>query len=107
MLSAKLVNAINYQTNLDDTLTATKDELETARAKVRELEQEKQEHTALMQQGMLVRKSIVDMEHSKLVGDLVEERRKHAELEKSKQGMDAELESLTTALFEEANKASR
>jgi len=37
-LSTKLINAINHQTFLDDTLSATRHELEAAKERIRELE---------------------------------------------------------------------
>ncbi|RFU34457.1 hypothetical protein B7463_g1835, partial [Scytalidium lignicola] len=47
-LSNKLINAINHQTNLDDTLSATRHELEVAHERIHQLEQRDQEHTDLM-----------------------------------------------------------
>jgi Rab guanine nucleotide exchange factor SEC2 len=103
-LSNKLINAINHQTNLDDTLSATRQELEAARERVRTLERENSEHTELVARGILIRKSISDNEKAKLVATVAEERRRRADVEKEKKHIEQELENLSVALFEEAQK---
>jgi hypothetical protein len=103
-LSNKLINAINHQTNLDDTLSATRHELEAAKERIRLLERENQDHKDLIAHGILIRASISELEKSKLNGSLAEERRQRAEVEKQKKNIEQELENLTAALFEEANK---
>ena len=105
-LSNKLINPINHQTNLDDMLSETRHELEAARERVRQLEQENQEHADMLARGVLVKKAIVDAEKSKLVLSLADERRQRGDIEKEKKNIEQELENLTTALFEEANKVS-
>lgn len=103
-LSNKLINAINHQTNLDDTLSATRHELESSKERIRQLERENQDHKDLIARGILIRKSISELEKSKLAANLAEEKRQRAEVEKEKKSIEQELETLTTALFEEANK---
>jgi Rab guanine nucleotide exchange factor SEC2 len=103
-LSNKLINAINHQTNLDDTLSATRHELEASRERIRQLEQENHKHLELIIGGTLVRKSIADAERNKIASQLAVERRQRGEIEKEKKNIEQELENLTTALFEEANK---
>jgi Rab guanine nucleotide exchange factor SEC2 len=103
-LSNKLINAINHQTNLDDTLSATRIELEASQERVKDLEQESQEHADFLARGVLIRRSIADAEKNRLLALLADERRQRAEIEKDKKCIEQELENLTTALFEEANK---
>jgi chromosome segregation ATPase len=103
-LSNKLINAINHQTNLDDTLSVTRHELEACRERVRQLERENSEHANMLARGILIKKSTSDSEKIKLVTSLTEERRQRGEVEKEKKNIEQELENLTTALFEEANK---
>jgi predicted nucleic acid-binding Zn-ribbon protein len=103
-LSNKLINAINHQTNLDDTLSATRHELETAREQIRQLEQANQQHSDMLARGILVKKATVEMERAKLMISLEQERKEKAEIESQKKSIEQELENLTTALFEEANK---
>jgi len=103
-LSNKLINAINHQTNLDDTLSATRHELEASRERCRQLEEQNQEHVDLVTRGVLVQKSKTEAEMNKLKQDLAEETKQRREIEKAKKDIELELETLTTALFEEANK---
>jgi len=103
-LSNKLINAINHQTNLDDTLSETRHELDTSRERIKQLEQENREHANLLARGVLIRSSVADAEKSKLNAVIAEERRRRADVEKEKKSIEQELENLTTALFEEANK---
>jgi chromosome segregation ATPase len=103
-LSNKLISAINHQTNLDDTLSATRQELEASRKRITQLEQEAQDHADFLARGILIRKSSADAEKSVLAAKLAEEKKLRVEVEKEKKGIEQELENLTTALFEEAQK---
>jgi Rab guanine nucleotide exchange factor SEC2 len=103
-LSNKLINAINYQTNLDDTLSVTRHELEAAREKIRQLEQEAKNHNDQIASGLLVKSSVVGAERTKLLRIVTEEKKKREETEKEKKKIEQELENLSQALFEEANK---
>lgn len=106
-LSNKLISAINHQTNLDDTLAATRQELEVAQTRIRQLEAENKEHANLVFSGALVRKAEVEEQASRLVAKLAEERKRRTVVEKDKKGIEQELENLTTALFEEANQVTK
>lgn len=103
-LSKKLINAINQQTTLDDSLSATRHELEASRERTKQLERENREHKALVSSGILIRSSVAEAEKAKLVAALVGEKHKRSEVEKEKKSIELELENLTIGLFEEANK---
>lgn len=103
-LSTKLINAINHQTNLDDSLTATRHDLEAARERIAQLEQLNKEHTDLVSQGILVKKATYDLEKAKLNAALAEEKRQRSIAEQEKKTMEKDLENLSISLFEEANK---
>jgi hypothetical protein len=124
MLSTKLVNAINYQTNLDDQLHSTRDELQRARAQISRLEEEKKQHAEQISSGALVKKEeadrirthlqnvieenkklnqLMEKEKEKAAQELLKEQNKRIVAEKGKKEMEQELENLTSALFEEAN----
>jgi chromosome segregation ATPase len=105
-LSNKLISAINHQTNLDDNLSATRQELSVAQERIKQLEQETSDHAEMMARGILIRKSVADIEKAKLAQQLVDERKQREVVEKEKKGIEQELENLTTALFEEANNVS-
>lgn len=71
---------------------------------MRQLEQENSEYSDLLARGALIRRTVADAEKDELTAILADERRQRADIEKEKKRIEQELESLTTALFEEANK---
>lgn len=103
-LSDKLINAINHQTTLDDTLAQTRHELAASRARIEELEAEAKAHEEKLASGQLLAKDDVDGEKSRLLADLADERKQKTLVQQEKRGIEAELENLTASLFEEANK---
>ncbi|RXG44805.1 hypothetical protein VDGE_04948 [Verticillium dahliae] len=103
-LSTKLINAINYQTTLDDTLSATRSELDKARQQIRTLEARNATQREMLSGDVWVRKRTVEEEKKKLLAVLAVEQSQREEVEREKKKIEQELENLTTALFEEANK---
>lgn len=103
-LSNKLINAINNQTTLDDTLAETRQELESSRRKIQELETEAKKREDEIASGELVRWADIEEDHNKLKASLADERKQRGVVEKEKKNIEQELENLTAALFEEANK---
>ncbi|KAJ4523539.1 rab guanine nucleotide exchange factor S2 [Exophiala dermatitidis] len=103
-LSDKLISAINHQTNLDDTLARTRQELEASRARIAELEAEARAYEERLARGDLVPRESVEEQNNKLRSELEEERRQKAQIQQEKRGIESELETLTASLFDEANK---
>jgi DNA repair ATPase RecN len=103
-LSAKLVQAINNQTNLDDSLSATRQELEAAQERLLEVESENGRYRTDISSGIMIKRSDVEAEILSMKQTLDEELAKRTVAEKEKREMEQELETLTAALFEEANK---
>jgi Rab guanine nucleotide exchange factor SEC2 len=103
-LSDKLISAINHQTTLDDTLAQTRQELEASRARLAKLEAEAKMYEERISRGELLPKEKLDQDKDKLVAELVEEKKQKALALQEKRGIEAELESLTASLFDEANK---
>lgn len=102
-LSTKLINAINHQTALDDTLQQTRHELDLARQELAHLEYRVKEHEQLVASGLLVDSAVYSKMEQQLMSDLQEEKKKRVEAEKARRKVDGEVEALTAALFEEAN----
>jgi hypothetical protein len=102
-LSTKLINAINHQTMLDDSLQQTRHELDSARTRLAQLEQQVKLHETKVAKGFLVDKVIYEKMERQLTAELQDERKRRAEAEKAKRNTDGEVEALTAALFEEAN----
>lgn len=103
-LSTKLINAINHQTALDDTLTATRQELETAHGRIRDLEHQNATQREMMAGDVWMRRSSVEADKRAQKVKFDAEVSKRVETEAAKKKIEQELETLTTALFEEANK---
>ncbi|KAL7947958.1 hypothetical protein V8C42DRAFT_342945 [Trichoderma barbatum] len=110
-LSTKLINAINHQTALDDTLSATRHELETSHGRIRELEAQIASQREMMAGDVWIRRTTLEGERKVWLTEkkaiekkLSEESTGRIETEREKRKIEQELENLTTALFEEANK---
>ncbi|KAJ9212631.1 hypothetical protein DTO166G4_5702 [Paecilomyces variotii] len=103
-LSVKLIQAINNQTTLDDTLAETRQQLENAQSKITELQTANDKYRKDITDEVLVKKSDVDYEILRLKASLAEERAQRALADRAKKNIEQELETLTAALFEEANK---
>ncbi|KAF2877089.1 hypothetical protein BDV95DRAFT_138268 [Massariosphaeria phaeospora] len=103
-LSTKLINAINHQTTLDDSLQHTRHDLDVARERLRQLEAQVKEHEEMVAKGLLVEKEVYAKMEKQLVSELEEERKRRIQAEQSKRKTDGEVETLTAALFEEANE---
>ncbi|KAL0937879.1 gdp gtp exchange factor [Colletotrichum truncatum] len=102
-LSTKLINAINHQTTLDDTLTATRQELERAREQIKQLEEQNATHREMLAGDIWVRRKTTDEEKKTILARVAHEKKLREDVEKEKKKIEQELENLTTALFEEAN----
>ncbi|KAG5952677.1 hypothetical protein E4U58_000674 [Claviceps cyperi] len=103
-LSTKLINAINHQTVLDDSLSA-------AQARIGELEAQNESLRETIRGDVWVRRSTLDSERRAMQLEkkawqtkLAEEANRRIETDKEKRKIEQELENLTTALFEEANR---
>lgn len=105
-LSVKLIQAINNQTTLDDSLGATRQELEAAQSKITALEFQNEKYRRDIDQNVYIKKLDSDREIQQLKAALAEEKTQRAAVEKGKKTIEQELETLTADLFEEANKVS-
>ncbi|KAJ5772149.1 hypothetical protein N7520_002678 [Penicillium odoratum] len=103
-LSVKLIQAINNQTQLDDSLGATRQELEQAQGKVQALEFQNEKYRRDIDEQVYIKKSDSDREILQLRTALAEERTQRAIVEKGKKTIEQELEALTADLFQEANR---
>lgn len=103
-LSNKLINAINHQTSLDDSLSSARLELSLAQQKIRQLEEQIARQQEMLAGDVWIRRKAAEAEKSKLLAALALEKKAHLDEERQRKKIELELESLTTALFEEANK---
>ena len=103
-LSNKLIAAINDQTSLEDALAAARLELERSKESAQRLESLNQEHDQALADGTLVQRAEMEEENAQLQESLEAERQRRIVVEKERTDIEQELETLTTALFEEANQ---
>lgn len=103
-LSVKLIQAINNQTNLDDSLVATRQELELAQGKIQALEFQNEKYRRDIDNKVYIKKVDSDREISQLRAALAEETTQRLAAEQGRKNIEQEVETLTAALFEEANK---
>ncbi|KAK2075073.1 hypothetical protein P8C59_009231 [Phyllachora maydis] len=103
-LSTKLIKAINHQTAIDDNLSVTRAELENAHEQIRILEQKVATQQDMLASHVWIKRSSVEAEKTALLGRIADEKKAKHEVEQQKRKMEQELENLTAALFEEANK---
>lgn len=103
-LSVKLIQAINNQTDLDDSLVATRQELELAQGKIQALEFQNEKYRRDFDNKVYIKKVDSDREISQLGDALAEETTQRLAAEKGRKNIEQEVETLTAALFEEANK---
>ena len=71
---------------------------------MRQLEAQVQKHDNMVADGILVNRKELEDSNVKLMTDLAAERTKRGTVEREKKSIELELETLTTALFEEANE---
>jgi hypothetical protein len=102
-ISEKLVNAINHQTSLDDSLQQSRHELEIAQHHIAQLEAKARGHAELISTGLLVTAADVEAREAKIHAELGAERSLREKAEEEKKNIEQELETLTSALFIEAN----
>ena len=103
-LNSKLIQAIEKQAELEDSIAAAREDLASAKKRIKELEDAQQEHARLISSGLLIQKEDVDQETDALMRKLMEESRQRTSAVESKKEIEKELEDLTRSLFEEANK---
>jgi hypothetical protein len=102
-LSTKLVEAVEKQADLEDTLAQLRHELEVANQKTKQLEQAQKDYADMMDKGMLIEKKDVENETTELTRRLLEESKNRVQAENDKNKIEQEVEMLTAKLFEEAN----
>ncbi|KAF9103634.1 rab guanine nucleotide exchange factor S2 [Mortierella sp. GBA35] len=102
-LSSKLVESTEGRMDLDQQLTITQMELQTAQKEIKSL-QASQKHyeqlLAMISSGQLIEKKDVQP----VIENLAYESQRRSQIESSKLKLESELEDLSKSLFEEANR---
>ncbi|WFD19311.1 hypothetical protein MCAP1_001536 [Malassezia caprae] len=102
-LNAKLVDSINRMSDLEDELSVAHNRILVHTTRIAELSKERDQYISAMNTGLLVEKAHVTSEMQRMMERVVEETAQRGKAESDKTRIEAELEELSAALFNEAN----
>jgi hypothetical protein len=102
-LNSKLVKSYDRVSDLEDDLHVASSNLRTSSLKVSQLELERTQHLAALNTGLLVEKSHVTAELTRLMEKATEEAAQRGQAETARADIEKELDDLTANLFEQAN----
>ena len=102
-LNAKLVDSINRMSDLEDELSMAHNRILVHTTRLAELSKERDQYVSAMNTGLLVEKAHVTSEMQRMMERVVEETAQRGKAESDKTRIEAELEELSAALFNEAN----
>ena len=103
-LSTKLVESVEKQAALEDQLARSQHGIGILNKRIEILEAKLQEHADALESGKLIERKDADLENETLIQKLMEESKQRVNAEQDKRVIEQEVEDLTRALFEEANK---
>lgn len=103
-LNTKLVRSYDRVSDLEDELHVTSDNLRSATLKVSQLELERAQHMSALSTGLLVERSHVTTELTRLMEKATEEAARAGEAVSAKAEIEKELDDLSAGLFDQANR---
>ena len=102
-LNTKLVRSYDRVSDLEDELHVTSSNLRNATLRVSQLELENAQHLSALSTGLLVEKSHVTTELTRLMEKATEEAARAGEAESARQAIEKDLDDLSAGLFDQAN----
>ncbi|KAJ3981631.1 hypothetical protein F5890DRAFT_1417300 [Lentinula detonsa] len=102
-LNSKLVKSYDRVSDLEDDLHITQSNLRQSTLKVSQLELERTQHLSALNTGLLVERSNVVEELTRLMERATQEAAQRSSAESAKRNIETELEDLSKDLFEGAN----
>ena len=102
-LNTKLVRSYDRVSDLEDELHVTSDNLRNATLKVSQLELERAQHMSALSTGLLVEKSHVTTELTRLMEQATEQAARAGEAETARATIEKDLDDLSASLFDQAN----
>ncbi|KIP12093.1 hypothetical protein PHLGIDRAFT_82261 [Phlebiopsis gigantea 11061_1 CR5-6] len=102
-LNTKLVRSYDRVSDLEDELHVTSDNLRNSTLKVSQLELERAQHLSALSTGLLVEKSHVTAELTRLMEKATEEAARAGEAESARNAIEKDLDDLSAGLFDQAN----
>ncbi len=102
-LNSKLVNSYDRVSDLEDDLHLTSSNLHASSLQISNLEIERSQHLAALNTGLLVERSHVTTELTRLMEKATEEAAQRGQAESARAAIEKELDDLSAALFGQAN----
>jgi len=102
-LNNKLVKSYDRVSDLEDDLHVTSSTLRSSSVKVSQLELERSQHLSALNTGLLVERSHVTSELTRLMEKATEEADKRGQAESARADIEKDLDDVSAALFDQAN----
>ncbi|KAK2461239.1 hypothetical protein APHAL10511_006766 [Amanita phalloides] len=102
-LNNKLVKSYNHVSDLEDELHVSSSHLRNSSIKISQLELERSQHLSALSTGLLVEKSHVTTELTRLMEKATEEAAHRGQAESARVAIEKELDDLSANLFNQAN----
>ena len=102
-LNGKLVGSYDRVSHLEDQLHDSSNELRSASVKISQLELERSQHLSALNSGLLVERTHVTAELTRLMEKATEEAARRGEAESARTQIEKELDDLSAGLFGQAN----
>ncbi|KAF9653473.1 hypothetical protein BDM02DRAFT_3107336 [Thelephora ganbajun] len=102
-LNGKLVGSYDRVSHLEDQLHDSSNELRSASVKISQLELERSQHLSALNSGLLVERTHVTAELTRLMEKATEEAARRGKAESARAQIEKELDDLSAGLFGQAN----
>lgn len=102
-LNSKLVGSYDRVSRLEDQLHDSSNELRSASVKISQLELERSQHLSALNSGLLVERTHVTAELTRLMEKATEEAARRGKAESARAQIEKELDDLSAGLFGQAN----
>jgi hypothetical protein len=102
-LNNKLVKSYDRVSDLEDDLHVSSSSLRSSSVKISQLELERSQHLSALNTGLLVEKSHVTSELTRLMEKATEEAARRGQAESAQAAIEKDLDDVSAALFDQAN----
>jgi len=102
-LNDKLVKSYDRVSDLEDDLHVTSSTLRSSSVKISQLELERSQHLSALNTGLLVEKSHVTSELTRLMEKATDEAARRGQAESARAAIEKDLDDVSAALFDQAN----
>ncbi|KAF9528613.1 hypothetical protein CPB83DRAFT_853949 [Crepidotus variabilis] len=102
-LNSKLITSYDRVSDLEDSLHVSDTQVKSSKTKIQELEVERSQHLSALNTGLLVEKSHVTSELTRLMDKATEEAAQRGQAENARIAIEQDLDDLSAQLFGQAN----